>query len=101
MKETDFGTWGIAVSALKGECLVCGSDLGDALNRDDTTLFILRVEDMAAVYDHVYGEGSYDKLSDQEKTDLKLNVKKHLEYGLGEAWADYMKIAIENTPEVE
>jgi len=65
-------------------------------NRDDT-LYVLRVEDMAAVYDHEHGEGSYDKLGDQDKTELKAGVKKHLEYGLNEIWDDYMKIAIENT----
>ena len=63
-------------------------------NRDDI-LFILQVEDMVVVYDHEHGEGSYDKLNDEDKTDLKAGVKKHLEYGLGEAWAEYMKIAIQ------
>ena len=62
-------------------------------DRDDT-LYVLRVEDMVAIFDHEHGEGSYDKLSDQEKTDLKLNVKKHLEYGLNEIWDEYMEIAI-------
>ena len=62
-------------------------------NRDDI-LFILQVEDMVVVYDHEHGEGSYDKLSDEDKTDLKIGVKKHLEYGLNEIWDEYMEIAI-------
>jgi hypothetical protein len=61
----------------------------------EDTLFILRVEDMVAFYDVQKGEGSYDKLSDQDKTELHHEVKRHLEYGLGEAWADYMREAVQ------
>ena len=61
----------------------------------EDTLFVLQVDDMIGFYDAKKGEGSYDKLSDQDKTDLKLNVKKHLGYGLGEAWSEYMEISVE------
>ena len=61
----------------------------------EDTLFILRVGDMIGFYDNTNGEGSYDKLSDQDKTELQRNVKKHLEYGLGEAWADHMREAVQ------
>tara|TARA_R110002020_G_C15894535_1_gene740420 strand:- start:133 stop:399 length:267 start_codon:yes stop_codon:yes gene_type:complete len=60
----------------------------------EDTLFILQVDDMIGFYDAEKGEGSYDKLSDQEKTDLKLSVKKNLGHGLGEAWAEYMEISV-------
>jgi len=61
----------------------------------EDTLFILRVEDMIGFYDNTNGEGSYDKLSDQDKTELHRRVKKHLEYGLGEVWADYMRESVQ------
>jgi hypothetical protein len=61
----------------------------------EDTLFILRVGDMIGFYDNTNGEGSYDKLSDQDKTELHRRVKKHLEYGLGETWAECMKVSVE------
>ena len=67
----------------------------------EDTLFILQVDDMIGFYDAKKGEGSYDKLSDQEKTDLKLSVKKILGYGLGEAWAEYMEISVEEAIQKE
>lgn len=60
----------------------------------EDTLFILQVDDMIGFYDNTNGEGSYDKLSATHKTELQRSVKKHLEYGLGEAWADYMRESI-------
>jgi len=58
-------------------------------------LFILTVDDMADTYDLKKGEGSFNKLSEEEKTDLALDVKKNLSYGLGEAWAEYMDVSVE------
>jgi len=101
-----------------GECPDCGEDIPDDVSNGDgcsncshvfyspvkpditeatleDTLFILRVEDMIGFYDNTNGEGSYDKLSDQDKTELHRRVKKHLEYGLGEVWADYMRESVQ------
>jgi len=61
----------------------------------EDTLFILRVDDMIGFYDAQKGKGSYDKLSATHKTELQRSVKKHLEYGLGEVWADYMRESVE------
>ena len=108
----------------KGECPDCGEDIpNDVSNGDgcsncshgfyspvkpemdepfesiktyliEDTLFILQVDDMIGFYDNMNGEGSYDKLNDQDKIELQRNVKKHLEYGLGEAWAECMKESV-------
>ena len=61
---------------------------------EDDVLFILTVDDMEYTYDLKKGEGSFSKLSEQEKTDLALSVKKYLSYGLGEAWAEYMDASV-------
>ena len=61
----------------------------------EDTLFILQVDDMIGFYDAQKGVHSYDRLSDQDKTELQRRVKTHLEYGLGEAWADYMRESVQ------
>jgi hypothetical protein len=61
---------------------------------NDNVLFILTVDDMAYAYDLKKGEGSFDKLNEEEKIDLALDVKKNLEHGLGDAWAEYMDISV-------
>ena len=108
-----------------GECPDCGKDIPDDVSGGDEcsncghvfyslvrseveetftsiktyliedTLFILQVDDMIGFYDNTNGEGSYDKLSATHKTELHRRVKKHLDYGLGEAWTDYMKVSVE------
>jgi len=57
-------------------------------------LYVLQDDDMIGVYDERNGEGSYDKLSDEDKRVLRLHVKKGLESGLGEAWMDYMETSV-------
>jgi hypothetical protein len=57
-------------------------------------LYVLQDDDMIGVYETRNGEGSYDKLSDEEKRVLRHQVKSSLESGLGEAWMDYMETSV-------
>ena len=57
-------------------------------------LYVLQDDDMIGVYETRNGEGSYDKLSGEEKRVLRHQVKSSLESGLGEAWMDYMETSV-------
>ena len=67
---------------------------GNCIPRD-RVLFVLTDEDMAAFYDDRHDDGTYDALSDTAKDELFRRVKKGLEFGLGEAWHDYMIASVD------
>ena len=46
-------------------------------------------------YDDRHDDGAYDALSDLAKVELFRLVKKGLEFGLGEAWSDYLDAAMD------
>jgi len=61
----------------------------------DKILYVLTDEDMVGTYDDRHKEGAYDALSDPAKNELFRLVKKGLEFGLGEAWTDYMNASMD------
>ena len=58
-------------------------------------LWSLRVGDLEIEYDSRKGEGAYKALTPTAKEELIRLVKKGLESGLGEAWADYMSASMD------
>lgn len=61
----------------------------DTVDKDDI-LFVLTAGDIEFPYDERCGQGSFRALSSDKMKALKYRVRKNLEYGLGEVWADYM-----------
>jgi len=57
-------------------------------------LYALQDGDMIRVYDEFNDEGSYDKLSDEEKRILRHYVKRGLEVRLDWVWRNHMEAAV-------
>jgi len=91
----------VALQDIRSSALIHGIGANKVTFADQThiprteVLYVLQTDDMIGFYEDIYGEDSYDKLSEEEKETLKYKVKKGLGYGLGEAWSDYMRVAIE------
>lgn len=62
---------------------------------EDEILWSLRIGDLEGEYDSRKGDGAYAALTPTAKEELIYDVKKGLDSGLGEAWADYMSASMD------
>ena len=60
---------------------------------DDEILHVLTIKDLVFVYEEERGEGSWERLPDEEKESLKWRTQRGVENGL--EWAEVMDVAID------
>ena len=61
--------------------------------KDEDILYVLTIDDLVGVYEEERGEGSWERLPDEEKESLKWRTQRGVENGL--EWAEVMDVAID------